>query len=73
KTGGDSEQALQLLRRASQTLPRNAEIRYHLAEAYLANGQRGDALKAVQEALESNQEFAERGDAEALLRRLEGG
>ncbi|MGB7404652.1 MAG: XrtA/PEP-CTERM system TPR-repeat protein PrsT [Pacificimonas sp.] len=73
KKGGDKEQALKLLKRASDTLPRNAEIRYHLAEAYLANGKRGDALKEVRRALSDNQQFAERADAQRLMRRLQGG
>ncbi|MGB3723219.1 MAG: XrtA/PEP-CTERM system TPR-repeat protein PrsT, partial [Pacificimonas sp.] len=73
KTGGDKEKALQLIQRASKVLPRNGEIRYHLAEAYLANGKRGDALKEVRRSLKTPTQFAERGDAEALLRRLQGG
>lgn len=72
KTDGDAELALSLLRRASQTLPRNAEIKYHLAEAYLANGQRSRALATVREALQIQQQFAERSRAQALLRRLGG-
>ncbi|MEE4350897.1 MAG: XrtA/PEP-CTERM system TPR-repeat protein PrsT [Pacificimonas sp.] len=72
KSDGDAKLALNLLRRASQTLPRNAEIKYHLAEAYLANGQRSQALTAVREALQINEPFPERAQAQALLRRLGG-
>ncbi len=73
KTGGDKAKALELINRAAKTLPRNGEIRYHLAEAYLANGKRGEALKEVRRSLKSADQFAERKDAEALLRRLQGG
>ncbi|MBZ6378676.1 hypothetical protein B5C34_11680 [Pacificimonas flava] len=72
KTGGDAERALALLRRASQTLPNNAEIKYHLAEAYLANGQRSRALSTVREALRMRQDFGDRAQAQDLMRRLGG-
>ncbi|MBV7256616.1 PEP-CTERM system TPR-repeat protein PrsT [Pacificimonas sp. WHA3] len=72
KAGGDKKEALSLLRRASRALPRSAEIRYHLAEAYLANGKRAEALTEVQRALKSNQQFSERTQAQVLLRRLQG-
>ena len=72
KSGEDKEEALQLLRRAARMQPDNPEIRYHLAQAYLANGQRAEALKAVRSSLRSGDEFAEQRQARALLRRLGG-
>lgn len=72
RTGGDKALALKLLRRASSTVPGNPEIRYHLAQAYLANGQRSEALQAVRQSLNGNAQFAEAGQARALLKRLGG-
>jgi|TARA_R100000501_G_scaffold17911_1_gene34567 putative PEP-CTERM system TPR-repeat lipoprotein len=73
KAGGSKSDALKLLQRASKTLPKNAEIRYHLAEALLANGKRAEALKEVQRSLQSREQFAERTQAQVLLRNLSGG
>ena len=40
---GDAEQALGYLEPAARALPQNALVQFHLAEAQLARGDRGDA------------------------------
>jgi putative PEP-CTERM system TPR-repeat lipoprotein len=67
---GENEQAEQLLREAFGEQPESATIRYHLATA-LANLKRiPEARSLLKEVLQDNPEFAEHGEAEALLERL---
>lgn len=67
---GEQRDALPLLRRANELDPTNADIRYHLAAAMAANGEKERAIRLLEQTLAQSPQFSEREGAEALLREL---
>ncbi len=67
---GESAEALPLLRRANQLLPHRPSVRFHLARALAADGDEETARRILIQLVGIDREFAERAEAEALLRRL---
>jgi thioredoxin-like negative regulator of GroEL len=68
----DPKLALDLLQRATRTSPNDPEIRFHLAVAYQANGQRAKAVEELKAALKSPR-FQSRTAAATLLKQLSAG
>jgi putative PEP-CTERM system TPR-repeat lipoprotein len=67
---GDTARAVELLRKAVSAEPKAPEIRYHLAAALAKAGDKAGARKEVEQSLASEQPFAAKNDAAALLRQL---
>jgi putative PEP-CTERM system TPR-repeat lipoprotein len=67
---GNSAEALALLRRAHEKLPRHLEVQLHFAKALVKEGKTGEAKSLLIELVGSERKFADRAEAEALLRRL---
>lgn len=68
---GDLEVGIKHLREARLRLPRDGEIRYHLAFAYHKAGRIQEAKDEMREGLRLASDFPEAGDAKALARQLE--
>jgi predicted Zn-dependent protease len=69
---GDASAALAALERAQAAAPASPELRYHLALAQLAAGQRNKATDNLRQALASPQAFPGRDDAKSVLDKLGG-
>ena len=69
ETRRDPKRGLALLQAAVKGAPRNANIRYHLAQAYHANGREKDAVRELQIALKTPQ-FTSAAQARRLLAQL---
>ncbi|MFV2045202.1 MAG: XrtA/PEP-CTERM system TPR-repeat protein PrsT [Anaerolineales bacterium] len=69
---GQSERPLRLFRHASEKAPSNLDIRYHLAQALVRNGDKAEAHQILEEVLEEQKPFANKQAAEALLKSLGG-
>ncbi|MCL4814525.1 MAG: tetratricopeptide repeat protein, partial [Vicinamibacteraceae bacterium] len=69
---GAARLAVSHFERAVALGPETPVLRYHLALALEATGDRARARREVEAALASNRPFAERGEADALRRRLSG-
>jgi Flp pilus assembly protein TadD len=69
KTGHDRDQGLALLRRAATVSPTNPGVRWHLAQALAAKGDKVAAAGEIRAAL-ALPRFTEAGSARALLARL---
>jgi tetratricopeptide (TPR) repeat protein len=67
----DFAAAIPLLQEAADKLPTNPEVRYHLAMALLAQGDKPAALRAFRAAVESNLDYADKADARQQLAQLE--
>lgn len=68
---GNLERGLELLRRAASQAPDNPEIRYHLAAALAKSGDKVQARRELETALENKKnDFAHRDEAQAMLARL---
>lgn len=67
---GESAEALTLLRQAYDQVPRSTEIKFHLARALAEEGATGEAKKLLTDLVGLDREFADRAEAEALLKRL---
>ena len=67
---GDVARGLPLLRKAAGDEPKNPEIQYHLAFGLAGAGQRGEARRALEALLSSDTQFAQREEAQALLKTL---
>jgi len=65
------EMALRTIREVSYLEPKNPSIRYHEAMIRAASGEREDAAGILRGLLSGETEFAEKADAEALLKRLQ--
>lgn len=65
------ERAVTLLKTAHDAAPTNAEIAYHYSYALSRSGKSADARSLLGQALKSNQQFAERKDAEKFLASLQ--
>ncbi|WP_157216287.1 tetratricopeptide repeat protein [Flavisphingomonas formosensis] len=68
QTGRDRQKGLALLRKAAGQSPRDAGVRWHLAQAYAATGAGAQAKAAAQAAL-ALPGFQDRAKAEALIAR----
>jgi tetratricopeptide (TPR) repeat protein len=69
KSGRDRNQGLALLRRAAVASPANPGVRWHLAQALAANGDKMAAAGEIRAAL-ALPRFSDAGDARALLAKL---
>lgn len=70
---GDAARAVPLLRKASTLAPGARDIRYHLAAALAASGDKTGARKEVDAALAGNPQFAQLEDARKLQTQLNNG
>jgi putative PEP-CTERM system TPR-repeat lipoprotein len=68
--GGQRAEGLKVLEQAAARAPQNAEIRYHLASAYAATGDKKEATAMLTTLLQSGEHFASRTQADDLLRSL---
>ena len=68
---GDKQRGLKLISSAARNAPDDAEIRYHLAFALAENGDIAQARRTLSALLAAVPKFQSRGDAEALMRRLD--
>ena len=68
---GDWKKAVPLLQRAANRSPENLDILSHLARALSEKGDDGKAREILQKILSNEAQFAERGNAERLMRELE--
>jgi tetratricopeptide (TPR) repeat protein len=66
---GRIDQGVRMLKKASDSSPKNPSILYHLALAYKANGDPSKAMENLQKALALG-EFPETRDAKALLEKI---
>jgi len=66
---GRIDQGIRMLKKASESSPKNPSIWYHLALAYKANGDSSQAVEHLQKAL-SLGEFPESEDAKVLLENI---
>lgn len=69
---GKAARGLELLKKASAMAPQESEIRYHLAVALNALGERDAARGELETILRSGKDFGAADDARALLRELKG-
>lgn len=67
---GEPAKALPWLEAASQAAPEDFDIRFHLAEAYVAAGRKKDAIAHLDFALASGQPFASEPEARKLRQSL---
>lgn len=67
---GKVEQGLVLLQQAAVQAPHIAQIRLHLAQAFAKSGKKDEARQELERLLKEKKEFAERKQAEDLLRGL---
>ncbi|MEM8799095.1 MAG: XrtA/PEP-CTERM system TPR-repeat protein PrsT [Pseudomonadota bacterium] len=71
--GIDIKRGLLLLQTASQALPDDPTIRYHLAYALNENGRTDAARRELEDLLEKNRDFSRARDARDLLKRISAG
>jgi putative PEP-CTERM system TPR-repeat lipoprotein len=69
---GEIDRGAEMIRRAAPLAERNFEVRYHLAVAHAKTGHNADARKELVALLADDRPFAQRADAEALLKSLKG-
>ena len=67
---GQLGRGTELLQKAAAAAPKAPEIRYHYAVALARSGQREQARRELQSLLAADQAFRQRGEAEALLKKL---
>lgn len=68
---GNEEKAIEMSERAVRKQPENATLLFHQAQILEAAGRTDDARRALQSLSASRNEFPEREEAQAMLRRLE--
>ena len=68
--GGDLEEGRSLLRSAVELSEGHPEIRYHLAVALAESGEREEARSILEDLIASEQAFASKAAAEAMLATL---
>ena len=69
---GDKKLGLSILEKTAALVPKSDEIQYHLALAYSANGNKKKAIEILQKIQPSKQYFAEKKQASAWLKTLQG-
>jgi putative PEP-CTERM system TPR-repeat lipoprotein len=69
---GDRRRGLPLLQESVARAPQMSDIRYHLAYALHETGRDKEALVQLKRVLQTDKDFAEREQAEALFRKLGG-
>jgi Flp pilus assembly protein TadD len=62
--------AISELRGASEKLPKNPTILYHLGLAHWKNGEKDEALEVLMRALKMKKDFPERKEAQRLLEKI---
>jgi putative PEP-CTERM system TPR-repeat lipoprotein len=67
---GKTKRGLELLQKAAAKLPKNTEVRYHLAVALAKSGDKAKARKELEMLLASEQAFPRREAAQLLLKQL---
>jgi putative PEP-CTERM system TPR-repeat lipoprotein len=67
---GDTKRAIELLSDAAGRAPKAAEIRLHLAQAYIADGNKAGAKKELEGIMQLGAELPQRAEAEQLLKKL---
>jgi len=70
---GEADKALTYLSAANLSAPRNPDIQYHLAVALHSAGRPADAQTVLENLLASGISFADKAEAEKLLRELKPG
>ncbi len=70
---GDVQEGLPLLDRAAREMPNDPAIRFHLAYALKASGDRGKARDVLESVLKTNDVFDERDEAKKMFDSLKGG
>ncbi len=70
---GDAKAAVENLKKAVAGAPKVAVIRYHLAKAYLAAGNKQQAAAELKKVVDSGQRFPEADEARKLLQSLQKG
>lgn len=68
---GDHDMALRTIKEVNFLEPENPAIRYHEAMIRVASGNREEAVRILRSLLASDQTFAERAEADALLKSLQ--
>jgi putative PEP-CTERM system TPR-repeat lipoprotein len=67
---GETRRGLELLKKAHALAPDATTIHWHLASAHAAAGDRGNALKSLEQLLGGRQEFPQKAEAIRLLNQL---
>lgn len=67
---GKAADALPILEKAAKLAPNMASIQYHLAEAYAATDNKSKAIELLETITKSEQNYAEKTEALALLEKL---
>ena len=70
---GQLIEARDAIARALAKIPDNASMRYHRALIQLASGQKSSAISELNAVLRGDDDFQERSEAEALLKKLKAG
>ena len=70
---GQINEAKSAIARALGKTPDNASMRYHRVRINLALDQKSSAISELKRLLKNEQQFPERGEAEALMKRLSSG
>jgi len=68
---GKAVDGLAILNKAAALAPKDPTIQYHLAAAYVSSGDKPRAADLLATSLRSSDTFAERAEAEALLRKIQ--
>ncbi len=68
---GRLAEGIKILEKASQLMPEGYDAQYHLANAYVLNGELEQASKILNTLVKSEQNFSEKNAAIALLKTLE--
>ncbi|MGZ8192353.1 MAG: tetratricopeptide repeat protein [Methylobacter sp.] len=69
---GQQEEGLAMLEKAVALAPKANDIQFHLAEAYVANDNKKQAVEILEKISKSEQNFSEKKAAASLLERLKG-
>jgi len=67
---GETDEAVDLLRKAAATSSDNLDIRFHLAAGLAKQGKEVEALGILESVLKSEENFSSRKEAENLLAEL---
>lgn len=67
---GQPAEGLKILEKAAGLAPKAADIQYHLAEAYSANGNKPKAIEILETITKAEQDFSEKKAAISLLQQL---